>query len=430
MRAAAAADSPPVTRAFRVLFVTPYVPSRLRPRPLHMVKGLKSRGHRVTLVAAATDATEARDVAALEPFCERVHAVRIPLLRSLWNCACGVVGPAPLQARYCVSPAMTTVVRNALAESGPDVVHVEHLRAALYGIPITGLPRVYDAVDCMSGLLAQTATAGPTLTSRLTARAELARTRRFEASLLDHFDAIALSASTERDAWLEALPAGQRGRAAERVRVVSNCVDTDYFSAADVPRDPATLVFVGRMGYHANFAAARRLIGEIMPRVWARRADARLVIVGADPPAALRALATEAGSRVEVTGYVADVRPYLARATVSVSPLDYAVGTQNKILEAMATATPVVATPAGSAGLDATPGQHLLVAADADGIAAAVLQLLDDPALARRLGTAGRQCVEARYDLRAVARVLESLYADAIASFSPVAAALASAGAA
>jgi glycosyltransferase involved in cell wall biosynthesis len=124
------------------------------------------------------------------------------------------------------------------------------------------------------------------------------------------------------------------------------------------------------------------------------------------------------------------VRPFVTRSAVNVAPLRIARGTQNKILEAMATATPVVATPAGSAGLDATPGQHLLVAADVDGIAAAVLQLLDDPALARRLGTAGRQCVEARYDLRAVARVLESLYADAIASFSPVAAAPASAGAA
>src|SRR4030095_6382209 len=162
----------------------------------------------------------------------------------------------------------------------------------------------------------------------------------------------------------------------------------------------------------------------------AQRADARLVIVGADPPAALRALASEAGSRCEVTGYVADIRPYLARATVSVSPLEYAVGTQNKILEAMAMATPVVATPAGSAGLDAIPGEHLLLAAGDRAIATAVLQLLDDPALARRLGSAARQCVEARYDVRAVVKELESIYADAIASFSPAAAALARAGAA
>src|SRR4029434_2022261 len=101
----------------------------------------------------------------------------------------------------------------------------EHLRAALYGIPIAGLPRVYDAVDCMSRILPQAAAAAPAWTSSLTARAELARTRHFESSLLVHFDAIALSTATERSAWLEALPAGERSRAGERVRVVPNSVD-------------------------------------------------------------------------------------------------------------------------------------------------------------------------------------------------------------
>jgi glycosyltransferase involved in cell wall biosynthesis len=359
---------------------------------------------------------------ALEPYCERVHAVGVPLARSLWNCVRGLAGAAPLQACYCRSPVMTAIVRAAAAQrAGCDVLHVEHLRAAPYGLPAAGLPSVYDGVDCMTRLLGQTAADGPTLTSRLTARFELPRTRRFERELVRRFDRVVVSAENEREALLALAAPLDRASPTERVHVVPNGVDPEYFAPLDVPREPATLIFLGRMGYHANLAAARRLVTEIMPRVWARRPEARVLVVGPDPPAELRALAARAGSRVEVTGYVPDVRPYLGSATVSVSPLSYAVGVQNKVLEAMAMATPVVATPAAAAGLHAVHGEHLLAAEDADAFAASVRGLLDDPAWARRLGVSGRRYVEAQHDWVAVARQLEAIYCDAIASCSSAA---------
>jgi polysaccharide biosynthesis protein PslH len=176
------------------------------------------------------------------------------------------------------------------------------------------------------------------------------------------------------------------------------------------------LVFVGRMGYHANFAAARSLISELLPRLWQRRPEVRLLIVGDAPSPALRTLAEQAGPRVEVTGYVPDLRPYLARATLAVSPLPYAVGIQNKVLEAMAMATPVVATPAACGGLSTIAGEHLLIAANGDAMTAAVERVLDDPALARRLGAAGRQYATARHDWRAAAMNLASSYREAMAA--------------
>jgi glycosyltransferase involved in cell wall biosynthesis len=313
---------------------------------------------------------------------------------------------------------MTAALHTARAAAAYDILHVEHLRAALYGSALNGLPRVYDAVDCMSRLLAQTAAAGPTPLSRLTARAEQRRTSRFEQSLLRRFDRILLTAESERDAWLANTAAADRAAARDRVAVLPNGVDLDYFAPADVARDRATLVFVGRMAYHANRAAAHRLLDEILPSVWARRPEARLLIVGADPPPALRALAERAGSRVEITGSVGDVRPYLARATVSVSPLAYAVGIQNKVLEAMAMATPAVATPAACAGLRAVANRDLLVAADAGDIAASIVRLLDDAALAQTVGAAGRRYVEAQHDWHAVVRELEAVYGDVIETFA------------
>jgi glycosyltransferase involved in cell wall biosynthesis len=394
--------------ALRILFVAPYVPSRLRPRPLHIIRALAERGHRVTLIAALASAREGADLDALATHCESAHGVRLSRPRSLWSCARGLADPVPRQARFCLSPRLAGTIRQALETREEfDLLHIEHLRAALYVDEAPGLPCVYDAVDCMSRLLEQTAVAGPTWSSRMTARLELQRTRQFERSALRRFGRILLSAESERAAWLgldEASP-----EHAARVHVLPNGVELSHFTAG-AERDSSTLIFVGRMGYHANHAAALQLIREVMPRVWERRPDARLLIVGADPRRALRALARRAGPRVEVTGAVADVRPYLRRATVSVNPLIYGVGVQNKVLEAMACGTPVVATPAACGGVLAKPGAQLLVAEDADGCAHHVLRLLDDPTLARHIGSAGRAYVEAQHDWRAVARSLEEIY--------------------
>jgi glycosyltransferase involved in cell wall biosynthesis len=318
-----------------------------------------------------------------------------------------------MQAHYCFSPAMSAAVHDALAprSGGYDVLHVEHLRAALYGLQVQGVPRIYDAVDCMSRLLAQAASDAPTSATRLAARAELGRTQAFERRLLGAFDRVLVTAPSERDA-LRALHG--TAPSAGPVTIIGNGVDLEYFAPAATPRDPATVVFVGRMGYHANVAAARELLTGIMPRVWARRPAARLLLVGTSPPRSLRMLAAGARGPVEITGYVSDIRPALARATVSVSPLRYAVGIQNKVLEAMAMGTPVVATPSACAALSAIHGEHLLVETHAERIATAVLRLFDDPALARRIGNAGRRYVAAEHDWRVVAATLEAVYRETI----------------
>lgn len=407
------------------------MPSRHRPRPFHLITALAARQHRIHLIAAATSEEERTAEPALDAVCERVEIIPVRALRSLWNCTRGLLGPAPLQARYCHAPQMAAAVGRAVASTPYDIVHIEHLRAALYGLPLQGIPRVYDAVDCMSRLLAHTAAAGPTAAARVTARAELRRTQAFERELLGRFDHVLVTAASERDA-LAALDRARRdvpvhtdpdrrgaagGRRdveraplAGKVTVLPNGVDVDHFAPQPTRRDLATVVFVGRMGYHANLAAAYRLVTDIMPRVWAQRPDAHLIIVGTDPPASLRRVAARARGPVRITGAVPDVRPFLARATLAIAPLRYAVGIQNKVLEAMAMATPMVATAAATAALGARDGAEVLVADDDAGLAAAALRLLDDALLARRVGLAGRRYVTESHDWRAVAAELEGIY--------------------
>jgi glycosyltransferase involved in cell wall biosynthesis len=412
----------------RILFLSPYVPSRVRIRPYNLIRHLTERGHEVTVIAACTSQRESADAAAFRHHCKRLEVVRVPLTRSWWNCLRGLGTGLPLQALYAYSPTLTrrlaAEVGTAGARNGAtgryDLLHIEHLRAVLNGMTANGLPRVYDSVDCISLLCEKTLRTGTTPGSRIKAFVDLKRTRRLEGRLVHRFDRILTAAATD----LAALAAlGKECGGADRlacaapISIVPNGVDLEYFARGTTVRAPTTLVFVGRMSYHANVAAAQYMVRSILPRIWAQHPEVRLEIVGQDPPREVQALARRSEGRVTVTGTVPDVRPYLARASVSVSPLRYAVGLPNKILEAMSLGTPVVTTPIGVASLGARDDEHLLVAGDSAHFAMQVSRLLMDPPLRQRLSEAGRRYVERHHNWAPIIDQLEEIYLGAIAQF-------------
>jgi polysaccharide biosynthesis protein PslH len=178
------------------------------------------------------------------------------------------------------------------------------------------------------------------------------------------------------------------GLARADVRALQNGVDLDFYDPeARFERIAAPgplIVFTGQMDYAPNIDAVGWFAGEVMPLL----PNARFAIVGRKPPEAVRRLA---GPRTIVTGAVDDVRSWLAAADVVAAPLRIARGIQNKVLEAMAMARPVVASPAAFEGIEAVPGRHLLVADGAEAQAEAISGLLDDPARAAAMGGAGRR---------------------------------------
>jgi glycosyltransferase involved in cell wall biosynthesis len=159
---------------------------------------------------------------------------------------------------------------------------------------------------------------------------------------------------------------------------------------------------------------AVHLIHNIMPIVWARCPDARVVIVGKDPTREVQALAQNPA--VVVTGTVEDIRPYLYQATVAVTPITYGAGIQNKVLEAMACATPVVSSPQAVSALRVVPGRDVLVAQEPIAFAEAVLDLIRDPQQQRAVGAAGKAYVEAHHKWPDIAMQLEGVYHNAVSA--------------
>jgi sugar transferase (PEP-CTERM/EpsH1 system associated) len=197
---------------------------------------------------------------------------------------------------------------------------------------------------------------------------------------------------------------------AAKIHAVANGIDCDFFSpthrfARPFKTDGPAYVFTGTMDYRPNVDAVIWFAREIFPKVKAAQPGATFAIVGAKPAREVSAL----GGRdaITVTGRVADVRPYLAHADVVVAPLRIARGIQNKILEGMAMAKPVVTTQQGLEGIDAMPERHVLVSDTAQGFAAASLRALAPGA--GDIGRAARTLMEASYAWPSRLAVLDRL---------------------
>jgi polysaccharide biosynthesis protein PslH len=292
-------------------------------------------------------------------------------------------------------------LRKALDEIDPDVVHVTGGRLAGVANDLGGYATVLGALDAWHlNVEAQAEVAARP--RRYVLQEEARRVRRFQARQFGKFGRVVV-VSEQDGVALRAL------NAALRTEVIPNGVDSAYFARKPATeRDPATIVFSGVMSYPPNVITADFLARRIFPLVRRRRPEARLFIVGREPDPAVRALAAVKG--VEVTGEVADMRPWLFRATAYVCPMRAGTGIKNKLLEAMASEAPCVATPLALGGLQVTPGVELLVGSDERTLADHVLSLLEDDELAARLGRRACAYARANHDWAAVAQAHERVY--------------------
>lgn len=399
-----------------ILFVVPYAPTPIRTRPYNLIRHLVRRDHDVTVLAVVENAEEVAAMRALGDQCAAVITAPLSRWRSFVNCLFALPTRTPLQAVYSWQPALMreleALTDGRASGNNFDVVHLEHLRGARYGLALKATgnarpPIVWDSVDCISHLFRQAAAQSKSRFGRIVTRLELSRTAQFEANLLSVFDQTLVTSETDRRALLSL----DDQPPASPIRVVPNGVELEYFTPpAEGKREMATLVVSGKMSYHANVTMVLNLVSEIMPRVWAQHPQVELWIVGKDPGPEIQALAQRA--HITVTGTVPDVRPYLRRATISVAPLVYGAGIQNKVLEAMACGTPVITTPQGAAALDAAAGRDLILAGDPRSFANAILELLRRPERRKEVGESGRSYVEAHHNWSRSAAQLEQIYED------------------
>jgi sugar transferase (PEP-CTERM/EpsH1 system associated) len=418
--------SNPRENILNILFVVPYVPDPVRVRPYQFIRGLVKRGHNMSVATLWTSQWEFESLSALEQENVSVHALRLPKWQSAINCLKAVPGRVPLQAVYCWQPEMQSLLARLVSTGNGrtafDVVHIEHLRGANYGLWLQdliakkgySLPVVWDSVDSISLLFRLAAQRSLSLPRRLMTAFELPRTTRYESELIHRFGQVLTTSETDAQA-LRGL--ANSSDVEERITVLPNGVDLEYFHPLPKNRPSAKrLVMTGKMSYHANISMAVHFVEQIWPHIQGTHPEIELWIVGKDPSREVQALSSKGG--VHVTGTVPDIRPYLWEAAISVAPLTYSVGVQNKVLEAMACGTPVVVSSAAAKSLKIRDRQEVYIADEPEAFAQAVTELLQDADLRDQLSRAGRDFVERNHDWARITRELEAIYDGVIPSRS------------
>jgi len=217
----------------------------------------------------------------------------------------------------------------------------------------------------------------------------------------------ALLATSVRDAGVF-----EKDLPAQSIHVVPNGVDLDYFAPPPIEQVPRSMVFCGLMGYSPNDEGMTFFLDRVFPLIQREVPDATITVVGSGPSRAMQRRATD---RITVTGYVEDVRPYVARGQVYVVPLLVGGGTRLKALEAMAMRKAIVTTSVGCEGIDLVPGESALFADTPEGLAQAVIRLFREPELRARLAERAAALAAERYGWRSIGEKLDAIAQQVVA---------------
>ena len=383
----------------------PFPPDRGdKIRSFYMLRYLSQRA-RVHLIAFADDERDQGYADDLAPLAASVTLIRRAKSQAR-AAAEALVSQRPISLTAFHDRQLATAVRAVLAREAIDAILVFSGQMAQY-VPVDAAPRmVMDFVDMDSAKFGAYAANAHGPVRWLMAREEK-RLFAFEAEVAARADVSLFVSEAEARLFRERAGVG-------RVMAVENGIDTTFFDPElDLPRvgtgakneQGHLLVFTGQMDYRPNVEGALWFAEAVWPELHHRHPALRFAIVGRNPTAELRHLERRPG--LIVTGEVPDVRPWLAAAAIAVAPLRIARGVQNKVLEAMAMARPVVATDAAAEGID--HGGAIATAHDAASFAKSVDRLLADPERARRLGAAARARVIARYGWEARLSPLDAL---------------------
>ena len=386
----------------RLLFIASRFP--YPPRYGDQVRGfhhlrLLSRRHQIVLLSPRPDSSQDSEaLKAVEPFCEKIYLLSVPVWRRFLHLAKVPFTSIPLQTLYLYDDGFRIKAQELLHSQSFDLIHVQTVRMA----PVVNnlsprVPAVLDFIDALSVNMAQRARrrlSPQTLVAGLESR----RLCAYERALVRQYDRLVISSPADR------LAIGDF----TNLHVVPNGVDLEAWPLFTGERDHATIVFTGTMWYFPNVEAVAWFVEKVFPLVRRQIPEVRFYIVGDRPAPAVRQLARVPG--VMVTGGVDNVQDYLSRATVAIAPMQSGSGMQFKVIEAMANGIPVVATPFALGGLEAVDKEHLLISRDAEGFSENIVRLMRSPDLRQCLSRRARRLVEEKYGWEQTVKTLELVY--------------------
>ena len=386
----------------RILYVLPFVPWAIRVRSYHLIPKL-GKEHEIYLLCRSVSAEEEAHVREVEPYCKQVRLIRHSRsrLHGVIRCALALPTPTPLRMAYFASPAMRNAVQKAITEFQPDVIYLERWRTLQYIPRGVKIPVVADPTDSMLLYNRRLMQRG-SWWERLVAFEEFVKFRRYEAQLANQSDTVVFCSRVDLEPVRNNAPSAHYA-------IVPNGVDCEAFALKSPQEEqPDTIVFTGNFAYKPNRHAILFFLEDIFPLILKAVPNARFMAVGSGATSYLgKYRSTTPG--LQLVDFVPQLRPYIAKATVSVAPITVGAGVSNKLGEAFATGTPVVATPMACGDLPVRDGEQLLIADAPALFAEKVIRLLQNQELRSQIVTRARRFVEKQYDWGVVSASMEKV---------------------
>jgi glycosyltransferase involved in cell wall biosynthesis len=392
----------------RILQISPQVPFPLsdggKVGIFNLTKQLALRGHHITL--AALDVHGPADVQPLLQFCE---LIRIPHSNknSVPDAIRNLLSDIPYNISKYQSDPLEQRLRTLLARESFDVVHIDHLHMARYGLlcrELAGIPIVLREHNVETVIMERFRTVAKSPVLRYWLERQVSRIRRYEAEMAGTFDACCMITTRDEEVLRSLQPAA-------RTYVIPAGVEGRYFvNPRRMKKIQNSIALVGDFEWGPSKDALEWFISRIMPMILAKAPKTRVFLIGKNIPAGM----SQIGSHVVVRGLVPDFKEELQQYEMLAVPLRVGGGIRLKILESFAMSVPVVSTSIGCEGIGAVHSKHLLIANSDEEFAAQIDRLSLDPRLTKKITHNAQALVRRNYRWEDIGKSLERVYKDVI----------------
>ncbi len=333
----------------------------------------------------------------LEKYCSEIVILKLSKMTIVLNLIRTLFDGKPFQVGYFYFREAQQKINELVKKHQPDHIYCQLIRTAEYAKPYTTIPKTLDFMDVFSKGMERRKSTSPFYLKPILG-IEYKRLLRYEHRIFSVFNNKTIISDQDK----KLIPHPQK----DEIIVVPNGVDTGYFKPIPLKKE-FELLFNGNMNYPPNVESVQYLVNKIMPLVWEKLPNVRLLISGANPSNKVMELKSE---KVVISGWMNDIRENFAKSKMLVAPMQISIGLQNKLLEAMAMKLPCITSTLANNALGAKPKVQILVADHPEQYATCILSLLNNETELHQLAEEGYQFAIKNFNWQHTTGILEKLF--------------------